>query len=515
MTTAAEQPSGETAAAQSSLSLPNANPDIKIVDIIPRSDSQEADQNSEPSLAVDSLDPNKIIAAAFGSTFYSDLTPYFVSTDGGNTWSRFGALDTFDKSIAWKADGSAVLTAILTSNLDTSLYSTTGSGNFGSAIFTYRGVNNTDKVDQPWIRTGPASHVYIAYNDLGAANGETASILVSTNGGSSFTPVTLDRPGAGAGQDAPTVRLAVDGSTVYAAFTRWDTFQGADSSGDDYYDAKVVVVRSDNGGADGFNALGASGNGVEVAAPTGYFSADNSPASLGQERTASDLAIAVDPNNSQHVVIAYGNAPGGKGSGKLQLTVAESTDGGTTWSTKFTTSATTRSAQPALSILQNGTIGFLYDNYDPATNALSQHFVTTGNDFASFTDSTLAVETNASPTLQFDPYLGDFFDLTCIGNTFYGTFCASNADNGTSALFGNVSFLRAFTGTPGTSSFKLTANGSPVAASIDPFFFSDTVSVIISAGNSPYSASPPARPTSATSLSAAARCSCCRAGPPI
>jgi hypothetical protein len=311
--------------------------------------------------------------------------------------------------------------------------------------------------------------LYIAYNDLAASNGETASVLVSTNGGSSFTRVALDRVGSPV-QDAPSVRLGVDGSTVYAAFTRWTSFLGADRSGDDYYAAQVVVVRSDNGGADGFTALGASGNGVEVAAPTGYFSSDNSPASLGQERTASDLAIAVDPDNSQHVVIAYGSAPGGVGSGDLQLTVAESTDGGATWITKFTTSATTRSAQPALAILQNGTIGLLYDNYDTTTNDLSQHFLTTANDFATYTDTTLAIETNATPALQYDPYLGDFFDLTCVGNTFYGTFCASNADNGTNALFSNVSFLRDYTGTPGTSSFKLTnSSGSQVSASSTRF----------------------------------------------
>ena len=226
---------------QSSLSLSNENPDIQIVDIIPRSDSAEADENSEPSLAVDPFDPSGIVAAAFGSTFYSNLTPYFVSADGGDTWSRFGALDAFDKSIAWKADGSAVLTAILTSNLDISLYGTTGSSGFGSPIITYRGINNADSTDQPWILTGPSNHVYVAYNDLGAANppgtGKTASVLVSTDAGLHFTPVTLDRIGSppSVGQDAPTVRLAVDGGTVYAAFTRWTTLLGADSSGDDYY----------------------------------------------------------------------------------------------------------------------------------------------------------------------------------------------------------------------------------------------------------------------------------------
>ena len=113
---------------------------------------------------------------------------------------------------------------------------------------------------------------------------------------------------------------------------------------------------------------------------------------------------------------------------------------------------------------------------DPATGTLSQHLLTTTDDFATTNDVTLASESNLTPTATFDPYLGDFFDLTGIGNTFYGIFSASNADNGTNAKFTNLTFNRLFTGTPGTSSFQLTdANGNAVASSIDPFFFSDSI----------------------------------------
>jgi hypothetical protein len=52
------------------------------------------------------------------------------------------------------------------------------------------------------------------------------------------------------------------------------------------------------------------------------------------------------------------------GSGQLQLIVAESTDGGQTWSEKFATttssSSANRSALPAVSILPDGAIGLLY-----------------------------------------------------------------------------------------------------------------------------------------------------------
>jgi hypothetical protein len=136
------------------------------------------------------------------------------------------------------------------------------------------------------------------------------------------------------------------------------------------------------------------------------------------------------------------------------LIVSESSDGGGTWSTKFTTSASTRSAQPARAILSDDTVGFLYDNYDPVSNQVSQHLLQTANNFAATSDFLLATETNTTPTAAFSPYLGDFFDLEGIGTTFYGIFGASNLDDGTNATFNNVTFQRHFTGTPGTGTFQ-------------------------------------------------------------
>jgi hypothetical protein len=61
------------------------------------------------------------------------------------------------------------------------------------------------------------------------------------------------------------------------------------------------------------------------------------------------------------------------GSGQLQLIVAESTDGGQTWSEKFATttssSSANRSALPAVSILPDGAIGLLSANYTGTSNS--------------------------------------------------------------------------------------------------------------------------------------------------
>jgi hypothetical protein len=452
---------------------------FRVVDIIPQSDSAETDQNSEPSIAVNPVNPAQMLAGTFGD----GVPPFFISTNGGTTWSIFGTLFNNDKSIAWKVDGSAVLVATMI-----------GMPNFGpinthSAFTQLNNYVGSNLNDQPWIRTGPSNRVYVAFNDLGrtiinGGNGGTASVNVSTDGGSNYAPpVRLDRVGAAAGQDDPAVRVAVNGSRVYAVFDRWTSTLESRSANEARFNSQLVVVRSDNGGMDGFTALGPGGNGATAATHIGVFAnAQDTVLTLGQERIAGgDLAIAVDPNNADHVVVAYTDAPGANGAGVIQLVVTESFNGGATWTQKFTTSSSSRSGQPGVAILANGAIGLLYNNYapamgDPATGTLSQHLLTTTDDFATTNDVTLASESNTTPTIQFDPYLGDFFELTGIGNTFYGIFSASNADDGTDASFMSLNFNRLFTGTPGRSSFQLTdANGNPVPFSIDPFFFAYSI----------------------------------------
>src|SRR5436190_8171069 len=444
---------------------------IKIIDVIPSGDSGETAQDSEPSIAVNPLNTDQIIAGSFSTS-----TSFFLTLDGGTTWSHYDDLTTTDKTLAWKTDGSLIYAVTMTLNSDLSTYvGSVAVEDFGSPINTYAPAS-PDYLDQPWVRAGPLNHLYVAYNNLNNyPAGNTASVNVSADGGLTYTTTVLDRIGGIVGQDAPAVRLDVSGSRSYAIFTRWNTVVEDDANGA-RYGSEVVVVRSDDGGADGFTALGTAGNGTVVGNTTSVFAnTSNTPLTLGRERIAGgDSAIAIDPNNVDHVVIAYLDAPGADGSGLMQLVVAESTDGGLTWTTKYTTDAGTRSAQPGLAILDNGTIGLLYDNYDHVTNKLSQHFLKTSDDFVTTTDTVLATENNAAAPFIFNPYLGDFFELHSIGNTFYGTFSASNRDDGTNASFLNLSLDRDFTGTPGTADFQLTNSvGAAVSFSIDPYLFID------------------------------------------
>jgi hypothetical protein len=321
-----------------------------VVDVIPNAASAETDQNSEPSLAVNPLNSNQLIVGTFGN---GNPALFWASTNGGGAWSDFGTalgpgVFVGDKTLAWRQDGVAALAATLNvattpppPALPTGSISVFqgGATNFGSAVFT---TPVAILLDQPWLRTGPSGQTYLAYNNIGNAAGQTASIRVSSTNGSTFSPqVTLETVSPAGGQDAPSVRQAVNGSTVYAAFTRWGTASKDPASGNlTFSSSQVVVTKSTNSGAT-FSA------GTVAATPTGYFSnTDNSNMTLGQERVASDLAIAVDPNNANHVVVAYGDRTSSTG---LQLKVVESTDGGATWALKFTTPSTVRSELPAIS----------------------------------------------------------------------------------------------------------------------------------------------------------------------
>jgi len=463
---------------------------INVIDVIPVGASGETGQSSEPSIAVNPTNPMQMVSGAFSSTpSGNDLSsPFWMSTNGGTTWTGFGSLPSSDKTLAWRQDGVAPLATTLNvlvfpppTLVDALRTFQGGASNFGSAIND----SGAQSVDQPWLRTGPGGQTYLAYNGFNGVNtgGKTASIQVSSNNGVSYGPqIVLETVSPAGGQDAPSVRTAVNGSTVYAAFTRWGSgvslpdCAGPGNCNTIFPGSGVVVVKSTDSGAT-FNA------GTTAATTTGYFSVvDNTSITLGQERTGSDVAIAVDPNNASRVIVAYGDAV--TGTGALELHVVESTDGGSTWTSRFTTSSTVRSGLPALTILANGAVGLLYQSYDPGTDQLSQHLLTTTNDFGSTSDTLLGTETNALPLAEFDPYLGDFFDMTSVGDTLYGIFSASNADNGIltagseGALYPDVSFQRDFIGTPGTASFALkNLSGGPVDFSIDPFVFSETISI--------------------------------------
>src|SRR6059058_4671045 len=60
---------------------------VVVVNMIPRSLSGEANQDSEPTIAVNPANPQQIVGTAFTpDPMAGGQAPIYVSSDGGNTW---------------------------------------------------------------------------------------------------------------------------------------------------------------------------------------------------------------------------------------------------------------------------------------------------------------------------------------------------------------------------------------------------------------------------------------------
>src|SRR6201993_3220678 len=135
-----------------------APPSIKVVNLVPASLSGESNQDSEPFLAIQSQNPQVMVASAFTPNPFSMTgnAPVYVSQDGGKTWV-LNAITPVQR-----------MTCDITHARVMNVQSTRGN------------------VDQPFVRAlGVASgdRIYVGVNDFNQANGPTATIDVSGGGG--------------------------------------------------------------------------------------------------------------------------------------------------------------------------------------------------------------------------------------------------------------------------------------------------------------------------------------------
>ena len=463
-----------------------------LIDVIPNFMSGETEQNSEPNIAVNPVNPSQAVISSFA---LNPTNPYFATGNGGTTWRNFDNIAHGDTTVDYGRDGANAYMARLIDRINIAAFSSTNPpGGVPWSMIPSSSYTGTDLPDQPWLQTGrgvdPVSgtvkdRVYIGFNDLSnsgfGTNGQTATVRISTDGGVTFTNKVLETVTPALRQDGPPVRVAVNGDKVYAVWARWD--QSTNVEGGRVFDSTIMIRRDDNGatGATQFGALGIGGNGVAVAITQQVFTACpmsgcvlNTRASLGNERVGSDLSVAVDPKNANHVYVAFAEVPGAANSGQIRVRVMESADGGAHWTQAFTTPAnsTFRSALPALAVTTDGQVGLMYTAFNEVTKKLEQHFVQTSNNFRTSNDSLIARSTNGNVPPLFSPHLGDYMDLVAVGNFFYGTFSSSNNLNDAEFPFGLSAFQRNTTGDPGSDTFALLdLFGNTVGFSVDPFFF--------------------------------------------
>jgi hypothetical protein len=456
---------------------------VLVVNMIPRSLSRETNQDSEPSISVNPAHPLEIVGTAFTpDPMGGPLAPIYVSADGGNTWrlnsivpsAAGSSTGTSDISLAFATAGGRLYGGILRDpSTDFETLRATAAAN----PMTMQTLASRPDNDQPFthaITRSGRDRVYIGNNDF-QASPSTATLDVSLNARKThpaFRSIRLE-PRATVGQDGPQIRPVahVDG-TVYATYYGWRAESGSFPGNTLVVTTDVVVVRDDHGGSGTapFRHLVDPGDGLPgrlVARNARIPFNRNGSAATGQQRLGGTLSLAVDPRpaHSGTVYLAWADQPPQI---MLMLHIRCSTDRGVTWSAADLLTVP-NATNAALAINSAGAIGLLYQQL--SGSGANRRWVThfrRSSDGANWDDFVLATTPANLPAKTFDPYLGDYDHLVAVGADFYGIFSANNTPN--AANFPNgVTYQR----NADFASQTLLAldNTTPVAPSIDPFFF--------------------------------------------
>jgi hypothetical protein len=455
---------------------------ITIVNMTPASLSGNTSQDSEPNLAINPQDTTQMVATAFTpAPMGGAFAPIYISTDGGATWSLRtvvpgnGFVGTSDITVGFATTGGVLYAGTLNGQtLHLQLLRTAA---FSSTTPMTVLVDRANE-DQPWVVAGSVvvggtsrDRVFVGNNDFNQPSGRTATVDVSQDAGTAappagFTPRQLEHR-VTSGQDGPPVRLALHSNgTVYAALQRWVTKSGNDLTMD------IVVTRDDTWGSGSFGALLDSGDGkVGQRVATGLFVRWNDV--MGQERLGGDLTIAVDPNNSNSVWVAWCHRVGGAAGTDWTAHVRHSTDGGQTWSADLRTLTNTKN--PGLAVNSAGHVGLLYQAFT-GSRWVTQLEVTKNGWTTAVTPLVLHTAPSNTPARAFLPYLGDYVRLLALGAHFYGVFSGNNTPD--TANFPNgVTYQRQANWA--THTLLSTDGVTPVPVSIDPFFFHFTEDLIL------------------------------------
>jgi hypothetical protein len=401
--------------------------------------------------------------------------------DGGNTWTLNSIVPstvadgsaTADITVAFGSSSNILYAGIIRFPFpdDATRINILRTNNFQSSTTMKVLVDRQGAgVDQPYVQAitrGGKDFVYVGDNDFNATNGNTATIDRTLNGGAttpSFKRIRIEsRPTSG--QDGPPVRPAIhaDG-TVYAVFHSWKSFDSQTGEGM----ADIVVVRDDQGasGTKPFSDLIDpidNKAGMRVVRGAKF----NFNGEKGQQRLGGDVALCVDPTNSDIICMAYNDD---QPNGVYALHLLRSTDRGRTWSPELR--RLDDALNPALAINSAGKIGFLYQRLVGVGAA--QQWVTRFESSANGTAwaaITLSQAPANRPPKDFDPYLGDYEHLQAVGKDFYGVFSANNTPKKANFPAGVVYQRNA---NFDTNTLLDVDNVTPVAISIDPFFFKVT-----------------------------------------
>lgn len=452
-------------------------PQVRVVDIIPKSLSWETNQDSEPFLAVSPTNPLTMVVSAFTPNPLptAPTSPVFVSEDGGRSWALRNIVPipeiTVDITHSMGSGGTLYAGALKPTAVPGRDPRPDLQQLFTKAVHLneFMKVQNNTRlnVDQPFTtvtvdRVG--DRILVGDNDLGSPNDKTASVEVSVDGGARYRTVVLENRKT-SGQNGPSVRIssAKDG-TIYAAYFGWRKYQKVDRF-EGWITSDIVVARDDRAAKvdDPFQDLKDPKDKLpgRIVASGRQIHWSNK-ATLGEERIGSTLSIAVDPNLSSRVYISWADNFSDKAVYAVHLFRSE--DKGQTW--KETWNPLPNTVCAALAISDSGVVGYEYQQL--VGRKWITHLVQSADDFATSPQDTVLASVSADLPNQGWPYIGDYNYLVATAHEFRGAFSANNRPE-RGNFPPNTAYLRDVDWLKG---ILLDDAGNEIKPSIDPFFFS-------------------------------------------
>jgi hypothetical protein len=483
---------------------------MKIVNIIPPAMSGESHQDSGPNIAVNPNDTSQIVISALTpDPNGGPNAPVYVSSDGGDTWvlksivPDNGPTGTSGITLKYGQTSNQLYAGILKGTAPDTLDILRTTNPASGATMTELDSTQTN-IEQPYVAAATVSsgpdagkdRLYVGMNVLqfdafpGPDAGKTSTIkqtMDAQTGAPVFTSISLDSRNKNIPffqdlqppRNGPQVRPAVhNDGTVYAVFYSWKTWADrGDGSG--LVSTDVVIVRDDNWGqsANPYGSLidgGDSQAGQRIAIgviSTFYSSLGQTDSNLDQERIGGELAIAVDPTNSSIVYVVWADQQDDDGNDEIDiywLHLRKSIDRGQTWS-PLDSLAIPNGKNPGLAVNNQGQVCFLYQQLTGPDNSQKwETHLAFSQDASNWNDMVLATVPADTPLRQFFPYIGDYANIMAVGDTFYGVFCANN----TPSLLNFPQGVKYQRNHDFTTKTLFNLDGiTPVAASIDPFFF--------------------------------------------
>jgi hypothetical protein len=406
---------------------------VRIVDVIPNELSGLTYGHWNPQFAVNPGNAGEVVIVSEEVKDSTVVRAVAYSYDYGEDWQMayFGAY-VLDQSAGFGVGG-AFYDAVASNSAAGPVVSTMRTSD--PATPSSVGIDPRSLVDQPYLNVNPANvdRIFLGYNDHSHLP-NSASVDVGPWLAAPFPPPVRLDPRNPSPCDGYEIRPAMHSNgTVYVAYKSWLSWD------QETVTSAIVVARDDQWGSNGFGDLKDTDNlaGVRVATNVVIFD----PQYLGGQRLDNDLAIAVDPNNSSTVYLAWGdNSTAGQ---VYRLRVRRSLESGSqsSWSDDLLTVDNANLA--GLAINDGGTVGFLYQQLVAGPpDVWETHLRRTTDVSGKNWDDLILART---PTVS--AQMADYARITSVGNGFYGAFPALNIPD--PANFPNgVKFLRSTSGAP-------------------------------------------------------------------